>query len=207
MKRTRVGLILVICILLTGLSFSSLLAEDFSFIGINWNDDIDSVRKKIDQSGLFRDSRFAGLQRESLPLSSIIKNPLIDEERHKELTNIASKIKKDIGVENQLKYIEFSGKRDSKAKNASFFFAYDRDILLAYDIFLNTSIAKLIGEKGEGEFYQDLVNKYGTATKTLQTSKVWSQNGQTLYYTVLDDIVIVTYINDSNLSSYISRIE
>ena len=92
-------------------------------------------------------------------------------------------------------------------KNASFFFAYDRDILLAYDLFLNTSIAKLNGEKGEGEFYQDLVNKYGTATKTLQWSKVWSTNDQTLYYTAVNDIVIVTYINESNLSSYIDRIE
>ena len=70
-------------------------------------------------------------------------------------------------------------------KNASFFFAYDRDILLAYDIFLNTSTLKLDGEKGEGEFYQDLVNKYGTPTKTLQRSKVWSTNGQTLYYTLM----------------------
>ena len=111
MKRIHVGLIMVICILLTGLSFSSLLAEDFSFIGINWNDDLDTVRKKIDQSGLFRDSRFIGLQRESLPLNSIIKNSLIDEEKHKELTNIASKIKKDLRIEHQLKYIEFSGKK------------------------------------------------------------------------------------------------
>lgn len=207
MKRIHVGLIPVICILLTGLSFSSLLAEDFSFIGINWNDDLDSIRKKIDQSGLFRDSRFTGLQIESQPLSSIIKNSLIDEEKHKELTNIASKIKKDLRIEKQLKYIEFRGKNDSVIKNGSFFFAYDRDILLAYDIFLNTSIAKLNLENGEGEFYQDLVNKYGTATKTLQRSKVWSKNDQTLYYTVLDDIVIVTYINESNLSNYIGRIE
>jgi hypothetical protein len=207
MKRVHVSLMLVICVLLTGLSSSPLLAEDFSFIGISWNDSFYTVRKKIDQSGLFRDSRFAGLQREGLPLSSIVKNSLIDEERHKELTNIASKIKKDIGIEHQLKYIEFTGKRDSMVKNTSFFFAYDRDILLAYDMFLNTSIANLVGGKGEGEFYQGLVSKYGTATKTLQRSKVWSKNDQTLYYTALTDTVIVTYISDSNLSSYMDRLE
>jgi hypothetical protein len=207
MKRKYVGLIWAICILSTGLSFSSLLAEDFSFIGINWNDGLDTVRKKIDQSGLFRDSRFTGLQREALPLSSIIKNSLIDEEKHKDLATIASKIKTDIGIEHQLKYIEFNGKRDSMVKNAGFYFAYDRDTLLAYNLFLNTSIAKLNGEKGKGEFYRDLVNKYGTATKTLQSSKVWSANEQTLYYTGLNDMVIVTYVNESNLSSYISRIE
>jgi hypothetical protein len=207
MKRTSTGLILVICILLVGLSFSSLLAEDFSFIGINWNDNFDTVRKKINESGLPSDSRFTGLQREPIPLSSILKSPSIDEERHKELTNIASKIKRDLRIGHQLKYIEFSGKRDSMVKNASFFFAYDRDILLAYDIFLNTSAVKLKGERREGEFYQDLVNKYGAATKTLEWSKVWSKNGQTLYYTALHDRVIVTYIHDSNLSSYIDRIE
>ena len=72
MKRTHVGLILVICILSGGLSFSSLLAEDFSFVGINWNDDLDTVRKKIDQSGLFRDSRLTGLQIESQPLMGFL---------------------------------------------------------------------------------------------------------------------------------------
>jgi hypothetical protein len=206
MKRIYIGLILVICILLVGLSFSSLFAEDFSFIGINWNDNFDTVRKKINESGLPSDSRFTGLQRGSIPLSSIIKNPVIDEERHKVLTNIASKIKNDLGHEHQLKYIEFSGKRDSMVKNASFFFAYDRDILLAYDIFLNIPIAKLNEETGEGEFYQDLVKKYGTATKTLKWSRVWLQNDQTLYYTAVDHAVIVTYISESNLSSYIARI-
>jgi len=207
MKRISLGLIPVICILLVGLSFSSLLAGDFSFIGINWNDDLDTVRKKINESGLPSDSRFTGLQRESTPLSSIIKNPSIDEERHKALTKIADKIKKDFRIEHQLKYIEFSGKRNSMVKNASFFFAYDRDTLLAYDLFLNTSILKLEGERKEGEFYLDLVNRYGAATKTLQWSKVWSKNGQTLYYTALQDRVIVTYIHDSNLSSYIDRME
>ena len=63
MKRISLGLIPVMCILLVGLSFSSLLAGDFSFIGINWNDDLDTVRKKINESGLPSDSRFTGLER------------------------------------------------------------------------------------------------------------------------------------------------
>jgi hypothetical protein len=206
MKRIHVGLIIVICILFSGLSLSSLLAEDFSFIGINWNDDLDSVRKKIDQSGLFRDSLFTGLQRESLPLSSIIKDPLIDEEKHKELTNEASRIQKEVRIEHQLKYIEIRGKRDSMVKSATFFFTYDRDILLSYSVYLNT-LAATSGERtGEGEFYRDLVKKYGTPTM-LKGSKVWSKKDQSVYYTPINDAVIVTYISDSNLSSYIDRLE
>jgi hypothetical protein len=206
MKRIHIGLIIVICILLTGLSFSSLLAEDFSFIGINWNDDLDSVRKKIDQSGLFRDSRFIELQRESITLSSIIKDPLIDEEKHKELTNEASRIKKEFRIEHQLKYIEIRGKRDSMVKSATFFFTYDRDILLSYSVSLNTPAATSDARTGEGEFYRDLVKKYGTPTM-LKGSKVWSKKDQSVYYTSINDAAIVTYIGDSNLSSYIDRLE
>ena len=169
--------ILVISILGIGLSFSSLLAEDFSFIGIKWNDDLTTVKDKIEESGLANDSRFTGLQRGSMRLSSIIKDSAVDEERYKALTDISSRIDR----ERQLKYIEFSGKRDSVIKNASFFFAYDRDVLLAYNISLNTSIAKINEETGEGEFYQDLLRKYGAATKTLKWSKVWLQKDQTLY--------------------------
>ena len=203
MKRTYIGLILIVSILVVGLCFSSLFAEDFSFIGIKWNDDFDRVKRKIDESGLPSDTRFTGLQRGSLPLSSIMKDPAIDEERYKILTNIAFKIQKDLRHERQLKYIEFSGKKDSMVKNASFFFAYDRDILLAYYIFLNTSIAKIDGETGEGEFYQDLVGKYGEPVKALKWSKVWSRDDQTLYYTAGNHAVLVTYISESNLSSYL----
>jgi hypothetical protein len=206
MKRIHVGLIIVICILVTGLSFSSLLAEDFSFIGINWDDDLDSVTKKIDQSGLFRDSRFIELQRESITLSSIIKDPLIDEEKHKELTNEASRIQKEVRIEHQLKYIEIRGKRDSMVKSATFFFTYDRDILLSYSVSLNTSAATSGARTGEGEFYLDLVKKYGAPTM-LKGSKVWSKKDQSVYYTPINDAVIVTYISDSNLSSYIDRLE
>jgi len=207
MKKMYIALILVICILVIGLSFSSLLAEDFSFIGINWNDDLNKVREKISQSGLPSDTRWMVLQREPTPLSSIIKDSRIDEEKSRELTHIADKFKKDLRIEHQLKYIEFRGRRDSIVKNASFFFAYDRDVLLAYAIFLNTSIVKIANEKGEGEFNEDLIKKYGPPTRTLQWSKVWSRNDQTLYYTAIDDAVIVTYINESNLSSYIARLE
>jgi hypothetical protein len=206
MKRIHVGLIFVICILLTGLSFSSHLAEDFSFIGINWNDDLDSVRTKIDQSGLFRDSRFIELQRESITLSSIIKDSLIDEEKYKELTNEAFRVKKEFRIEHHLKYIEIRGKRDSMVKSATFFFTYDRDILLSYSVSLNTPAATSDARTGEGEFYQDLVKKYGTPTM-LKGSKVWSKKDQSLYYTQINGAVIVTYISDSNLSSYIDRLE
>ena len=197
--------ILVICILVVGLSFSSLLAEDFSFIGINWSDNLSKVREKISQSGLPSDTRWMVLERLSTPLNSIIKNSMVDEEKSRELTRIAERFKKDLRIEHQLKYIEFRGKRDSMVKNASFFFAYDRDVLLAYAISLNTSIMKM--SMGEGDFYQDLIKKYGPPTKTLQWSKVWSRNDQTLYYTAADGTVIVTYINESNLSNYIDRLE
>jgi len=197
---------MIFSILVVGLFVFPLFAEDFSFIGIKWNDDFDTVRKKIDESGLCSDSRLTGLQRGSMPVSSILKESAIDEERYKVLTNVAVKIEKDLRHERQLKYIEFRGKRDSIIKNASFFFAYDRDILLAYYISLNTSIAKIDEETGEGEFYQDLLKKYGAATKTLKWSKMWSQNDQTLYYTAGNHAGIVTYISESNISSYLARI-
>ena len=197
---------MIIFILLVGLSFSSPLAADFSFIGIKWDDDFNTVRDKIDESGLANDHRFTALQWGSKRLGSIIKDSAVDVERYKALTDIASRIEKDLHHERQLRYIEFSGKRDSMIKNASFFFAYDRDVLLAYDISLNTSIAKINEETGEGEFYQDLVREYGAATKTLKWSKVWLQKDQTLYYTAVGHTVIVTYINESNLSSYIDRL-
>jgi len=207
MKKTCIALILAICTLAVGLSFSSLLAEDFSFIGINWNDNLSGIREKINQSGLFSDTRWMVLERESTPLNSMIKSQMIDEERSRELTHQADRLKKDLRIEHQLKYIEFRGKRDSIVKNGSFFFAYDRDVLLAYDIFLNLSNKKITDEAGEGEFYHDLTKKYGPPTKALKWSKVWSRNDQTLYYTAFSDTVIVTYVNESNLSGYIARLE
>ena len=122
MKKTYIGLVVVICILLVSLSFSSLLAEDFSFIGINWNDDLNTVKEKIDQSGLSSDKRWNLIHTEPTLLNSIFKDPKIDETRNKELTRIADKFRKDFRIEHQLKYIEFRGKRDSMVKNASFFF-------------------------------------------------------------------------------------
>jgi len=206
MKRTSIVLILIICALWVGLSFSSLPAEDFSFIGIGWNDNLATVQEKIDQSGLSSDKRWILIHTESTPLNSIIKDPKIDEKRNRELTHIADKFKKDLRIERQVKYIEFRGKRDSMVKNATFFFTYDRDMLLAYSLSLNIPTATSDTRTGEGEFYQDLVKKYGAPT-TLEGSKVWSKNDQSLYYTPIHDAVVVTYISDSNLLSYIERLE
>lgn len=206
MKRIYICSVPVICTLLLGLSFSPLLAEDFSFIGISWNDNLDTVKKKIDQSGMSSDNRWILMHTEPTPLNSIFKDPKIDEKRNRELMHIADKFKKDLRIEHQLKYIEFRGKRESVVKNASFFFAFDRDMLLAYSVSLNTPIAASDAQTGEGKFYQDLVNKYGAPT-TLEGSKVWSKNDQSLYYTPINDAVIVTYISNSNLSSHIDRLE
>ena len=195
---------MIIFILTVGLSVSFLVAEDFSFIGIKWSDDLNTVRGKIKQSGLASDTRWMILERESTPLNAIIKNPMIDEERSKELTHIADKFKKELRVEHQLKYIEFHGKRESIVKNAVFFFAYDRDALLAYNLFLNTPRGKVTYETGE-EFYQDLVKKYGAPTRTLEHSKVWSTHDQSLYYTPINETVSVTYVSELNLSAYIDR--
>ena len=207
MKKSPIVSIMITCILGIGLFSTSLRAEDFSIMGIKWTDDLDTVRDKIKQSGLARDNQPMFLQRESTPLSSIIKNPMIDEERSRELTHTAEKLKKDFQFERQLKFIEFRGKRDSILKNGIFFFTYDRDVLLAYDIFLNPSTGKATNETGEGEFYQDLIKKYGAPTKTLKYSKVWSKNEQTLYYTVINETVVVTYVSESSLSAYVDRIE
>jgi hypothetical protein len=206
MKKASIVSILIFCTLLALPSFSSLLAEDFSFIGISWNDDLDTVKKKIDQSGLASNQRWNLINTESTQLNSVFKDPKIDEKRNRELTHIADKFRKDLRIEHQLKYIEFRGKRDSMVKNASFFFTYDRDILLAYSVSLNTPIAPSNARTGEGEFYQDLVNKYGTPTM-LEGSKIWSKRDQSLYYTQMNGAVIVTYISDSNLSNYIDRLE
>jgi hypothetical protein len=206
MKKASIVSILIICTLMLLLSFSSLLAEDFSFIGISWNDDLETVKKKIDQSGLSGNQRWNLINTEPTQLNSVFKDPKIDEKRNRELTHIADKFRKDLRIEHQLKYIEFRGKRDSMVKNASFFFTYDRDILLAYSVSLNTPTATSNGRAGEGEFYQDLVNKYGMPTM-LEGSNIWSKKDQSLYYTQMDGAVIVTYISDSNLSNYIDRLE
>ncbi len=207
MKKTSIVLILIACIPLVGLSFSSLLAEDFSFIGIGWNDTLETVKEKIDQSGLSSDKRWMLIHTEPTPLNSIIKDPKIDEERNRELVRISDRFRKDLRIERQVKYIEFRGKRDSMVKNASFFFAYDRDILLAYSVSLNTPIATSDTRTDEGEFYQDLVKRYGTPTRAHPGSKVWSKRDQSLYYTLINGTVIVTYISDSNLLSYVDRLE
>jgi len=206
MKKISVAFALITCFLVVCLSFSYLFAEDFSFIGINWNDTLDSVKKKIDESGLASDKRWMLLHIESTPLNAIIKDPKIDEKRNRELTDTAEKFKKTFRIERQVKYIEFRGKRDSMVKSASFFFTYDRDILLSYSVSLNTSTPTSDIQADEGKFFQDLVNQYG-APKTLEGSKIWSRSDQSLYYTPIDGAVIVTYISDSNLLSYIDRLE
>jgi hypothetical protein len=206
MKRTSIVFILIVCVLWVGLSFSSPLAEDFSFIGISWNDHLATVQEKIDQSGLSSDKRWTLIHAESTPLNSIIRDPKIDEKRSRELTHIADRLKKDLRIERQVKYIEFRGKRDSVIKSASFFFTYDRDMLLAYSVSLNIPTPTSGARTGEGEFYQDLEKKHGAPT-TLGGSKVWSKKDQSLYYTPIHDAVIVTYISDSNLLSYIERLE
>ncbi len=207
MRKTHIVFIVGIGILLVGLSFSSLFAEDFSFIGIKWSDNLDAVREKISQSGLASDTRWMLLHTESTPLSSIMKDPMIDEEKNRELVRIADKLKKDVRIEHQVKYIEFRGKRESVVKNATFFFAYDRDLLLAYSLFLNTQVATVDPQTGQEKFYQELTKKYGSPTKTLKWSKAWSTNDQSLYYTASSDRAIVTFISESNLSGYVTRLE
>ena len=206
MRKMSIAFVVVTCALAVGLPSSYLLAEDFSFIGINWSDNLDTVKKKIDESGLASDKRWMLLHVDPTPLNSIIKDPKIDEKRNRELTHISERVRKDLRVERQLKYIEFRGKSDSIVKNARFFFRYDRDILLAYSVSLNIPIARPDTRTGEGEFYQDLVKKYGTPTM-LEGSKVWSKKDQSLYYTPVNDGIVATYISDSNLSSYIDRLE
>ena len=208
MKKMSIVWIIMIPVLSVGLSSSSLLAEDFSFIGIKWSDDLSTVREKIKESGLASDARWMILKIESTPLSSIMKESIIDEEKSAELTHVAETFTKDLRIQHQLKYIEFHGKSDAIVKNGTFFFAYDRDVLLAYNLSLSTSIEKVSKLNIGGEFYQDLVNKYGDPTKTLEHhSKVWSRDDQSLYYTPLTEAIIVTYISEVNLSSYIDRLE
>ena len=206
MRKMSIAFVVVTCALAVGLPSSYLLAEDFSFIGVNWSDTLDTVKKKIDESGLASDKRWMLLHVDPTPLNSIIKDPKIDEKRNRELTHIAERVRKDLRIERQLKYIEFRGKSDSIVKNARFFFRYDRDILLAYSVSLNIPIVSPDTRTGEGEFFQDLVKKYGTPTM-LEGSKVWSKKDQSLYYTPVNDGIVVTYISDSNLSSYLDRLE
>jgi len=207
MKKMSIFWTIMIPVLFVGLSSSSLLAEDFSFIEVKWSDDLSTVREKIKGSGLASDTRWMILKIESTPLSSIMKESIIDEEKSAALTHVAETFTKDLRIQHQLKYIEFHGKSDSIVKHATFFFAYDRDVLLAYNLFLNTSVEKVGKLNIGGEFYKDLVKKYGEPTKTLEHhSKVWSRDDQSLYYTPLTEAIIVTYISEVNLSSYIDRL-
>ncbi len=206
MRKMSIVFVLVSCILAVGLPSSYLFAEDFGLIGIGWSDTLDTVKKKIDESGLASDKRWMLLHVDPVPLNSIIQDPKIDERRNRELARIAERVKKDLRIERQLKYVEFRGKSDSVIKNARFFFRFDRDILLGYSVSLNIPVANPDPRTGEGAFYQDLVKKYGTPT-VLEGSRVWSRKDQSLYYTPLPGGIVVTYISDSNLSGYIDRLE
>ncbi len=206
MRKMSIALVLVTCILAVGLPSSYLFAEDFSLIGITWSDTLDTVKKKIDESGLASDKRWMLLHVDPTPLNAIIQDPKIDERRNRELTHIAERAGKDLRIERQLKYVEFRGKSDSVIKNARFLFRYDRDILLAYSVSLNIPVANPDPRTDEGEFYQDLVKKYGTPTM-LEGSRIWSRKDQSLYYTPLHGGIIVTYISDSNLAGYIDGLE
>jgi hypothetical protein len=212
MKKTSIIAGLSICVI--GLVVSLAWADDFSFAGISWNDNPDTVIEKINKSeyashGGTGWSSNSG-DKLSLPLCEIlIHRNMTDQDKFEFLRKVDKGWLNELqsSKDSTIKQIFFIGKKDSIVKEGSFSFPFKGDTLLAYNIRINTRISKVNEDTGEGQLYQSLIEKYGKPTRRTKYSRVWTKKDQTLYYTAMGDSVTLTYINEKNLSNYIATIE
>lgn len=182
--------------------------DDFSFAGINWNDDPDTVREKLEKSGyaLSVDWRYdEDGSLSSMPLSTILGGSIdCYGDKFSVLEDIEGMWEQELQSANYstVKEIQFVGKEDSIVKDGYFSFTFRGNRLLAYYVEMNTSIARVslkqflsgrepipefegvFGPSGEGEVYHGLIKKYGNPALLVNNDKSrgWSKKDQTLYY-------------------------
>lgn len=213
MKKTSI--ILVLCVCVIGLVVSlAWAADDFSFIGISWTDNPDTVMQKIKKSEYTQWAAWVthdGKVVMSVPLYSIFASPMIDKERWDFLQRVEVKevpAQLEPSKDGTVKHIHFKGKPDCIVDDGQFSFSFKGDTLLAYNIKLNRGVAKVDEDTGEGQFYKSLVEKYGNPVKKIRYSRVWTKKDQTLYYTAIGEAALfLSYINEKNLRDYIASIE
>ena len=207
MKKSLLIIGLILCI-----NTATCIASDdnFSFIGINWSDNPNTVLEKINKSGYAQYIRQEGGQY-LLPARDLrygFVSQMFDDEKWKEL------MKKGGGLEKEradmFKIIKFKGKSDSMIADEAIFLFSDQDnFLTSYSMHLSPKKIDVDKKTGQGQFFQSLVEKYGQPTGSTRYSKKWSKPDQSLYYTFLTgvDWVVLTYINEKNLASCLDKIE
>ncbi len=211
MKKVSIVLGLSVCVI--SLVASIAYADDFSFIGINWNDNLGTVIEKILKSGYASDVSERFLKKGQLEiqcghLTAILMSPMVDKGKFDSLLKVGSgQHYSDLQIDNIVKDLRFLGKRDSIVKEAKFWFPCKGDTLLAYNIELNSSIVEVNEDTGDSQVYQSLVKKYGNPTRRIQYSRVWSKQDQTLYYWAVAGKASLIYMSERNLSNYIASIK
>jgi hypothetical protein len=205
MKRnviTLAGVLLVV--LIFGQTTFLAWADDFSFIGINWNDNRNTVVDKILRSDYVSSVSAQYLRKPASEplcgtLSKVIMSPMVDKNKYDYLSKVS--------LDDVVTYIDFLGKDGTIVKKASFWFPCKGDKLLAYNIELNRSTVKVNEDTGDSQVYQSLVKKYGNPTRTNRFSKIWSKQDQTLYYWAAVGNAYLIYVGERNLSNYIASIQ
>jgi hypothetical protein len=179
-------------------------ADDFSFIGIKWNDNRNTVVEKILKSDYVSSVSAQYLRKpasETLcgTLSNVMLSPMVDKKKYDYLSKVS--------LDDVVRSVDFLGKDDTIVEKARFWFPCKGDKLLAYNIYLNHSTVKVDEDTGDSQVYRSLVKKYGNPTKTDRFSKVWSKQDQTLYYWAVAGNACLIYVGERNLSNYIASIQ
>jgi hypothetical protein len=190
-------------------------ADDFSFIGINWNDSPNAVIEKVNKSSYAGIGAHWSTDTSYVPISSdlrtIVGSRMIDEDKYEFLSKVEKGWMRELQLakDSTVKTIEFEDNFGGKSmvKEGRFYFSYKEETLLGYTFIIRAQIAKVDEDTGEGQFYQSLIEKYGKP-KTTKRSRVWSKNGQTLYYMCAGGgtPIVLVYVSEKNLSSYITSI-
>lgn len=139
-------------------------------------------------------------------LESVFVTRMIDQPKWEQLRKQGDGSNRELGTDNKIKCLEFSGNKDSIVGQAKFYFTYNGNKLLGYAIILDEKVAKVDEDTGEGQFYYSLVKKYGKPTQKIKYSKKWAGKGQSLYYTSISEKVIISYLSESNIGEFVKYI-
>lgn len=195
---------LTVMLVLTISSIS--FANDITWADITWNDDVDTVIKKINDKGITSKYGVAKLERgfekeiTTYKISLII--PLMaDKKRYSKLKKVyvSRDTRQRKGNFADVKSVTFSGNNDNVIKEGNLFFGYDNNKLLAIKFRMRTI--------DKGATISSLSKKYGPPTATGNSFK-WTSGSRTLYFAHRNDQQIwLVYVNEDAMKMHLKNID
>lgn len=200
-------------------------AQEFGYLNIKWEDDLNTVKRKIKENRAGVSEIISGPDGKGFkhPLNKIMDFYQTDMEKYEYLASNShyqtNDEEKQIGYSPTVTRLTMYGNNEGLVDEAQFHFSNTTGKLLSYTIYLSDGCtdneydnrleryrSKKATKNGDYSIiYNSIVEKYDKSSKISGSySEKWEGKNQTLYYTCLSDQIFLIYFSEKNLRDHVS---